>query len=131
MLCCKQAVYALQIVYICALPLIKFSILLFYNRLFPGRRFRIVSYCIAAFVLCWWIVFFLTTVFQCTPIAANWWPDSYDYCMDEYAMYDVYSALNLLTDIVILALPWPLVMKLQLAPRKKFQLLGIFLLGSL
>ncbi|KAA6413726.1 MAG: hypothetical protein FRX48_02087 [Lasallia pustulata] len=126
-----KAIYALQIVYICALPLIKFSILLFYNRLFPSRRFRLVSYCIAAFVLCWWLVFFLTTVFQCTPISANWMVNPGDvYCIDEYVMYDVYSSLNLVTDVVILAMPWPLVMKLQLATRKKVQLLGIFLLGS-
>ena len=46
-------------------------------------------------------------------------------------MYDVYSSLNLFTDVVILAMPWPLVLKLHLAPRKKIQLLGIFLLGSL
>ena len=57
--------------------------------------------------------------------------DAIQFCMNEYAMYDVYSATNLLTDIVILAMPWPMVIKLHVASKKKVQLLGIFLLGSL
>ena len=92
-----------------------------------------MSYGIAAFLVCWFIAFELTTIFQCLPISANWMTglDSINYCINEYVLYDVYSATNLLTDIVILAMPWPMVMKLHVAKQKKVQLLGIFLLGSL
>ena len=128
-----KAVYFLQIVYVAALPVIKLSILLFYNRIFQIRSFRMVSYAIAAFLVCWFIAFELSTIFQCTPISANWMvgTDASQYCINEYVMYDVYSATNLFTDIVILAMPWPMVMKLHVASKKKVQLLGIFLLGSL
>ena len=128
-----QAVYFLQVLYICALPLIKFSILLFYNRIFPTRRFRIVSHCIAAFLLCWWIAFEFSTIFQCLPIDANWQLGyaAIPFCINEYVMYDIYSATNLFTDILILTMPWPMILKLQMGKKRKIQLLGVFLLGSL
>ena len=40
-------------------------------------------------------------------------------------------ATNVLTDIVVLGMPWPMVLKLKLPRRKKVQLLGIFMIGGL
>ncbi|MCJ1400424.1 hypothetical protein MMC11_003629 [Xylographa trunciseda] len=120
--------YAVAIVYPAALPVIKFSILLFYKRLFPGRHFRLLQYCIGVFILVCWISEEFATIFQCTPISANWTPGGI--CIAEAAMDDILSAANVFTDIFILAMPWPILLKLQVTKQKKIQLLGIFLLGS-
>ncbi|MCJ1437355.1 hypothetical protein MMC27_006742 [Xylographa pallens] len=120
--------YAVAIVYPAALPTIKFSILLFYKRLFLDRYFLILQYCIGIFILICWISVEFATIFQCTPIAANWTAEGS--CIAEAAMYDILSAANVFSDVFILVMPWPIILKLQVTKQKKIQLLGIFLLGS-
>ncbi|MCJ1382798.1 hypothetical protein MMC17_005911 [Xylographa soralifera] len=120
--------YAVAIVYPSALPIIKFSILLFYKRLFQDRYFLILQYCIGIFILICWISEEFATIFQCTPIAANWTAEGS--CIAEAAMYDILSAANVFSDVFILVMPWPIILKLQVRKQKKIQLLGIFLLGS-
>lgn len=125
----------MQVVYIAALPLVKISILLLYNRLFPDRWFRWLSYGIGVFLICWFLAFEPATIWQCKDIAANWdvtsGTDVLSMCIDENTMYNFYSAFNLATDIIVMAMPWPYVYKLQLPLKKKCQLFAVFLLGSL
>ena len=45
--------------------------------------------------------------------------------------YIIFAIFNVITDIVILILPLPILWRLQLSQGRKFQLMGIFLTGSL
>ena len=52
-------------------------------------------------------------------------------CINYEAVLTVFSTLNIATDVAILCLPLPLVWKLQISRRQRFQIIGIFLLGGL
>lgn len=128
----RQVVFAATILYSTTLLLIKFSILLFYNRLFSTKRFRYVSYALAAFILACWISLLFSHLFQCNTVSANFAASASTRraCLD-FTADDVLSTANLCTDIFLLVMPWPIVLKLQVTRERKMQLLGIFLLGSL
>ena len=86
----------------------------------------------AIIVSCWWIAFFFPAVFQCHPVDAIWSVEMYaNQCFNQYAWSIAHGTTNILTDIVILGLPLPLIWKLQIRRKRKVGLLGIFLLGSL
>ena len=106
----------------------RYFILIFYNRIFSTPRFHLISYCVGVFLVCW-----LGRIARSSNTFVNWLigHDSIPLCINEYVMYDVYSATNLFTDLFILATPWPTILKLQMPRKKKIQLMGIFLLRSL
>ena len=67
----------------------------------------------------WTIAFFLANLLQCTPISENWtsWivtPGSF--CIETSMMYIAQAWSDVLTDVMILAMPLPGVRKLAPAP---------------
>jgi hypothetical protein len=54
-----------QAIFIFAITTIKLSILFFYLRIFPGRRFKIIVICIGALQIAWCISIFGALVFAC------------------------------------------------------------------
>ena len=111
----------------------KASLLLLYYRLFsPSRRFRLAIYTFAAIVFCQWFSLTLVTIFECRPVAAFW-----DHtiqgakCIDLARVTIVSGVLNLMTDVLILCLPIPMVWGLNTTNTQKITLTGIFLLGLL
>lgn len=74
-------------------------------------------------------------IFGCSPIEANW-----DYsvgrlgeakCIDTVALLVVSSALHFLGDVIIFALPLPVVFLSMMPWRKKIQVAGLFSMGLL
>lgn len=111
----------------------KASLLLLYYRLFsPSRRFRLAIYIVTAIVFCQWFSVSLGTIFQCRPVAAFW-----DHtiqgaqCINLLNFTIASGVLNLLTDVLILCLPIPMVWGLNTTNAQKVTLTGIFLLGAL
>ena len=80
----------------------------------------------------WWLSLVLATLLQCRPLA-YFWDKTIDngYCINENSFAYGITAANVITDIVVLVLPIPWLWRLQLAPRKKLAVIGIFVLGSL
>jgi len=61
-----------EIIYVVAIGFNKYSILLFYRRLFPLKSvFRILQL-VAAVVLAWQIAIILGFILQCTPVQKAW-----------------------------------------------------------
>ena len=111
----------------------KASLLLLYYRIFsPSRRFRLAIYIVTAIVFCQWFSVTLAFIFQCRPVAAFW-----DHtiqrakCIDLPLFTVVSGVLNLMTDVLILCLPMPMVWGLNTTNAQKVTLTGIFLLGAL
>lgn len=126
--------FALQILHTCAMPLIKASILAFYVRLFPTRRFKLAVKVVFAYVFCWWISVLFATVFQCSPISHNWAtePSQLSGCDSNImTMYEIAAFTNFVGDIAVLGLPVPIIAGLHMPSKRKVALLGIFLRGSL
>lgn len=127
-----QASFALQRANQPSLVCIKLSILLFYLRLFPGRKFAIAAYINMGYTICWGIATWIVNLNVCSPIAYF-----YDksipggYCKNQAISGTINGSLSLLGDICILLLPIPMVWRLQINLRRRLALLGIFLLGTL
>ena len=89
--------------------------------------YAVIAFCAAA-----GIAFVLVTIWQCSPIAAFWnrtIPGSH--CFHSEAFWFSYSLINIVTDVIILALPIRQIFALELASRDKWGLVGIFSLGTL
>lgn len=119
--------------YLTALPLVKISILLFYLRIFPQQWFRISCFVSMAACMAYAIAFLLVSVFQCWPINYAWlnWDDEHTgRCNDINAQGWTSAALNVMLDVIVLGLPIPVIVKLQLNARKKILILAMFLVGG-
>ena len=128
-----QTLVATQLLYYCAQTTIKLAILLLYNRVFGvNRKFRMALYVYGALVVMWWVASFLDTIFMCTPVQASW-----DKSIQNARCQNIRNAAlatgvsNLILDIMILAMPLPVIWGLQASKRVKVSLTFIFLLGGL
>ncbi|KAL1988300.1 hypothetical protein VTN96DRAFT_275 [Rasamsonia emersonii] len=125
--------YALQVLGTLELGVIKASILLFYRRLFTLRKHLIINNVVFAVVVAWGVAFTLVIVFQCLPVSTIWTQFEIDYtpyCINQQAAYMGLAVSDLILDLLIFALPVPVVIQLRLPLRQKFAVGGIFLLGS-
>ena len=86
----------------------------------------------AAIIFCQWFSLTLVAIFQCRPVAAFWNRAIQDAKCINLPLFSIVSGvLNLLTDILILCLPIPMVWGLNTTLAQKTTLSGIFLLGVL
>ena len=129
----SQVTYVGIILYNICLALTRASILLLYRRLFITNRFRLIVNITLAFVVAQCIAFNFAYSFRCTP-ARYAWDHSVKgggHCVSFPLLFRVPSAINIVTDLFILALPIPMVWSLQVAPRRKIALTAIFVVGGL
>ncbi len=112
---------------------VKFSVLLLYRRLFPGKTFHKILWSVGGFVFCYTVIQELTVILACIPVAGAWDPAIYvkAKCIRLNLEWVIMASLNVVTDVVTLFLPLPLLWRLQIDKERKFQLIGIFLLGGL
>nr|XP_036578530.1 uncharacterized protein CTRU02_11450 [Colletotrichum truncatum]KAF6785825.1 integral membrane protein [Colletotrichum truncatum] len=127
-----QLFYAVQQIYILIQVFAKISILLFFSRIFPARWFQLTVRYFIAFLLSHGLIFLLVIIFQCTPISSIWdRSNSNRKCLDVTAIGYAGAVFSIIEDLVILVLPIPELIKLQLNIRKKIALGLMFSLGSL
>ena len=130
-----KLLYVGEVQYGTALVLVKLAILLFYRRVFP------MAHVSAYWRIAWWVLLIVSTatigftfsaVFQCHPIAYTWDRTIQGgHCVDLVLYIRSSSAINIVLDILILALPIPVFSKLQMGKSKKIGLMCLFLLGGL
>lgn len=121
-----------EIVYVLGAALVKWAILLLYRRLFgSNRRFQYVLWSVGAFVSAYSLAEVLVIIFQCRPVDAAWnLSVTPSYCVNMSLGAIIVGALNAATDFLVLLLPIPVVLGLNLKTKWKLQLIGIFLLGG-
>ena len=123
---------ATEVLYNPAIACVKFSFLLLYRRVFPGRNFHIVLWLIGTIVFVYSWIIVLTAIFQCRPIQAAWDITITDAkCIKFNVEVVIFAVFNVITDVAILILPIPVLWKLQIPMSKKIQLMGVFLTGGL
>ncbi|KAI0165181.1 hypothetical protein GGR52DRAFT_585169 [Hypoxylon sp. FL1284] len=125
--------YPFQVVEKLVFGLIKLSLLFLWKRLFgSSKRFRIACWVLIAFTIAWTVGFLLTTIFQCgSRWNLNWAPIAtfLSQCIESLDVLTVFSATDIVTDLVIMGMPVPIIWSLQLQTRKKFGLTAVFLVG--
>ncbi|KAJ0157986.1 hypothetical protein CTA2_12584 [Colletotrichum tanaceti] len=127
----ETAVYAAEIVYVFVLLLAKLSLVVFYLRIFTVPRFRVAAYALIGFLVLGQIVIGFLTVFSCHPIELFWNRDIHTGgCLDVNRLAYANSALAIVQDLVILALPVAMLPGLQMSLGKKISVATVFSLGS-
>lgn len=114
---------------------VKISILWFYYKAFvtgqENFNMRLIQGTMVACVI-WFLGVTFFIIFSCNPIHAYW--DMFSlpaYCQSSVRFLLGYEISNLLMDCFILAIPAPILLRLQMRKSKKISVLAIFLLGTL
>lgn len=126
--------FLVQMFYNPVLALVKASILVFLLRL--GGHKQSVRYAIHAlniFNALHAVAIFFTALFQCIPLAANW-----DFSLREdpdtkcihNSFHVIASCITILTDFLVLALPFWIFLGLTMPWAAKFAVIGVFVMGS-
>ena len=133
-----QIEWSFEILWAVSLCATKISILLFYRRLFPRENtsasWRICHWALLALTVVLCLISVFASAFQCTPYDYPWTfgiPNPNAHCIDFIALARFTASGNIVTDVLILCLPIPIVWNLHLQRSKKFGVMGLFLLGGL
>lgn len=117
--------------YNASLALTKFSILFQYLRIFPARSFRLACYVMMAVVATYSSWAIVTGYVNCVPVAKFWNHDLPGGCLSFEAVWFFNASMNIATDVTLLLMPMPLLIKLQLPKMQKVALVGVFAMGIL
>ncbi len=126
-----QTVFFSQLTYVLGMSTIKFSALLYYRRLFPTEGFKKVVWIVFVYQMAWMITFLVLFIFKCVPVERFWDRSIPGRCINLSVMYFMNGLTNLFSDVVILAMPLPIIWKLNTRLAHKFLLSAIFALGGL
>ncbi|KAJ5972602.1 uncharacterized protein N7479_002520 [Penicillium vulpinum] len=119
------------LVYPLSVGMVKFSILAQYHRIFAVKQFRIATIGVGLFVFAYTIICVFVNAFECHTKPWRAWDPSFPTGCNNLPMtYFSTAGINIFTDIVILLMPLPLLMKLNLHTRRKYALIAIFLTGT-
>lgn len=123
---------AVIITYHAAITATKTTFLLQYRRVFPLPRFQRLCDVVMAFVLLFGTSQVISSGLRCVPLSNAWDPEHHGgNCVNLVVWWHVNSGVNLATDIIILLMPIPLLVKLPLPRKQRVILIGIFGLGIL
>jgi hypothetical protein len=130
-------------VYAASVTSTKISILLLYRRLFhvgdgkivdDKRLFTIMYYTAVVLTTSYPIIMWVVMACACRPMSFYWrqYSGATDgTCIEVLSFYLAFGIVNMINDIIILFVPIPRIMHLQMNNRKKMSIVGIMLLGSL
>ncbi|KAL6898921.1 putative PTH11-typeG-protein-coupled receptor [Trichoderma evansii] len=108
----------------------KVATILLYLRIFITQKFRIAGYTVMGIIIAWSVGAVASTIFQCVPIAGAWDKTVDATCINSNIFWVAYAVMDILTDMVVLTLPLPPIMALQLSTRNKLMICAIFLMGG-
>ncbi|RAH70496.1 uncharacterized protein BO66DRAFT_290302, partial [Aspergillus aculeatinus CBS 121060] len=109
----------------------KLSAIFFYARVFGlnNRVFRILLWVAGSLVAGWLVSVWISTVFQCRPIAKAWDPTLPGTCFQLYPWYVSTASLSCLIDLYVLLLPVPLIIRLKRSLRRRLVVLITFFMA--
>ncbi|KAH0287443.1 hypothetical protein M436DRAFT_76654 [Aureobasidium namibiae CBS 147.97] len=98
----------------------KLSILYQYRRLFPNHDFKLVTSVLIAITIMWCTAVMMTGIFMCTPISKAWSPMMKDgRCIALVPYYYGMQIPNVVTDLIILLMPFNEIRRLELSWKRK------------
>ncbi|KAK6854117.1 Satratoxin biosynthesis SC1 cluster protein 4 [Apiospora arundinis] len=125
-----KLLYATQLLYHANLLFIKLTLLFQYYRLvYLIDEYKIPYMAIMAISVLWALISICLLAFSCNPVAAFWDKTIPNFTCN-FTTGLVASVGNIVTDFVILLLPIPVVLQLNMGTAQKVACLGIFAVGS-
>ena len=123
----NDSVYLCQIFWSTQILLVKLSILCLYLRIFPSRSFRLTVYITIGILVGTFFPLVFMAAFQCLPIEAIWNIDiKHAKCLNLENIALASGAINMLTELIILILPMPVVRSLHLSTKRRIRLYVLF-----
>lgn len=96
----------------------------------PDKIMKWLLYGGVGVCLTFYIGDFLWVIFECDPIAGAWNPMIKSTCHKEFVPGSSSGIFNLMSDLYILILPIPMVMRLHTTTKRKIRLFAIFSVGT-
>jgi hypothetical protein len=125
-----QVFITLEIVWYAASVAVRASMLLLYMRLFPSRRFKMVCWFLIGLFCVILLTIILASSLICRPLSYSFVPTTPGGHCGDLPSFELYTATtSMLSDIIVVFLPMPILWKLQLAMSKKLGLIAIFGVG--
>lgn len=124
----------LEFTYTPAVMFAKLAALFLYHQVFEHPRYRLIIVGIGVIIILQGVISFILAFSICRPFR-YFWTQAVDVndgtCGDVMLFYKSYSIPSLVTDIAMLLLPWPILLKLQMPTSEKIGLILTFLTASL
>ena len=122
-----------QILYKLSLLCTKLSICFLYRRIFERARrsFNIALTSVMVLIALYYTAVVLVTIFECTPVSKSWIKTEPGTCINTTSFFYANAGFNIFTDVVIIALPVPVIHALHLPLRQRLMLCCIFAVGLL
>jgi len=130
-----KSLIAVELAYGFAVLFAKLSILSFYLKIFTSKNFRLAAYIVYGSLLANACAGFVVVFTACIPFEARWHPEMATSgkakCINVDMFWRWISFANILTDFVMLALPWSSIWSLHTSRNQKVGLTLMFLTGSM
>jgi hypothetical protein len=129
----NNPVYIAENAYVVAITLAKISVLFLYLRLFEHHpSFRLAAHITIVLTAVATLVLSFITIFACHPVAYFWDRDiKGGQCLNINNIAYAMAALSIAEDLAIVALPFPVLVRLQMSTSKKVGIGLMFVLGGL
>lgn len=125
-----KLVISFAIFYLLGMTFPKLAMLCMFLRIFVSPVQRGITY-ILMFVLCATAVAdIIANYLQCIPLSHLWDPTGDGYCFNQNAYWRWGTFPNIVTDVFMIFLPIPTVLKIQLSWKDKIGVLLTFLVGG-
>ncbi|KAE8380758.1 hypothetical protein BDV26DRAFT_279233 [Aspergillus bertholletiae] len=125
-------VYVTMVMYGPTAYLTKVSLLWIMTRVFsPFRKAVTFIYIFLGIMLAYYIPAVIVKIRICNPISKFWSPDQPGSCLDQRAIIMADAVVSVVSDLIILLVPLPLTLGLQLPTKKKMRVMGILGAGGL
>lgn len=123
--------YPMPIIYPLCCMFAKLSLVVFYGRLSNALAYRLATWAGAFFIFASMVGLAIATAAPCQPLERAWNPLVEGSCISRPAAYESTAIMGLLSDIYLIVLPVPIVVRLQIPWQQKIGLLLIFGIGVL
>ncbi|KAI1850981.1 hypothetical protein JX266_003646 [Neoarthrinium moseri] len=129
----SRVIFAAPLVYTFTVASAKATLCFFYRRLSPFRTYQIFVWITMFICVGSSMGIFFSLVFACKPLAASWEPTLAvtAQCLDRPAIYVATAGIGIITDVILLALPIPVVIGLNIPTRQKIIVVLLFAIGSI
>ncbi|KAK8862810.1 integral membrane protein pth11 protein [Apiospora arundinis] len=128
----RKFLWSAEIIVTFIIGTVKIGVLLFYKQVFATKpRFNLAANVLVGACGIWTVVFVLLIVFKRFPVHNEWsLAANVPHHWNAGAMWTAMSASDILLDLCILTLPFPVLSSLKLGRKRKIQVGAIFCLGA-
>ncbi|KAF7907879.1 uncharacterized protein EAE98_011243 [Botrytis deweyae] len=126
----QKVLLANQMLYGVGLGLIKCSITIMLIRIFAVPKFRLAGYFVLAMCISWTVMTILIAFLICRPLGYNWnLQPTAGHCGNTISAYTAVGIVDIITDLMILSLPQPMIWRLQMPTANKIALAALMCFG--